>query len=58
MLLISETEMSERRRLWRPPGTVSGGLLEKYALSVRSASVGAVTHGGAVYWPEDIVDET
>jgi hypothetical protein len=36
--------------------TPRGGLLEKYASSVRSASVGAVTHSGGVVWPEDIVD--
>jgi dihydroxy-acid dehydratase len=29
------------------------GLLEKYAATVRSAHVGAVTHSGAVDWPRD-----
>lgn len=30
-----------------------GGVLEKYALMVRPAHVGAVTHSGAVHWPRD-----
>lgn len=57
-LLVAEAELSERRRHWQPPHPVRGGLLEKYALTVQSASVGAVTHSGAVVWPEDLVDES
>ena len=30
--------------------------MEKYAQGVRSASIGAVTHSGAVHWPEEPVD--
>lgn len=30
-----------------------GGVMEKYALTVRPANVGAVTHSGAVEWPRD-----
>jgi dihydroxy-acid dehydratase len=30
-----------------------GGLLEKYALTVRPAHQGAVTHSGAVTWLRD-----
>ena len=30
-----------------------GGVLEKYAMMVRPAHVGAVTHSGAVHWPRD-----
>jgi dihydroxy-acid dehydratase len=56
--MVSEAELSERRRQWRAPRLAGGGLLEKYARSVQSASVGAVTHGGAVCWPEDLVDDT
>jgi dihydroxy-acid dehydratase len=56
-LKVSESELHKRRVAWRPahPPPV-GGLLEKYAHGVRSASVGAVTHSGAVHWPEDIID--
>lgn len=56
-LKVSEAELRERRAAWRPAHAgVVGGLLEKYAQSVRSASIGAVTHSGAVHWPEDPVD--
>jgi dihydroxy-acid dehydratase len=55
-LKLAESDLSERRRRWQAPKAASAGLLEKYALCVRSASVGAVTHSGAVNWPEDIVD--
>jgi dihydroxy-acid dehydratase len=55
-LKLAESELSERRQRWQAPKIASAGLLEKYALCVRSASVGAVTHSGAVCWPQDIVD--
>ena len=32
---------------------MQGGVLEKYALTVRPAHVGAVTHSGGVEWPRD-----
>jgi dihydroxy-acid dehydratase len=35
------------------PATRLGGLLEKYALTVRPAHQGAVTHSGAVVWLRD-----
>ena len=44
------------RRLAQLPAHVpkmQGGVLEKYALTVRPAHVGAVTHSGAVHWPRD-----
>jgi dihydroxy-acid dehydratase len=34
-------------------GVARGGLLEKYALTVRPAHQGAVTHSGAVTWLRD-----
>jgi dihydroxy-acid dehydratase len=34
-------------------GIAHGGLLEKYALTVRPSHQGAVTHSGAVVWPRD-----
>jgi dihydroxy-acid dehydratase len=44
-------------RGWKPPGQPRaaplGGLLEKYALTVRPAHQGAVTHSGAVTWLRD-----
>jgi dihydroxy-acid dehydratase len=50
---LTETELNERRRQWRPAEAPRGGLLEKYARSVGSASEGAVTHSGAVVWPQE-----
>lgn len=55
-LRLSDLELEKRRRQWRPLPICSGGLLEKYARTVRSASVGAVTHSGKVDWPEDPVE--
>ena len=52
-LKVSEVDLRERRAARRPAHPPVGGLLEKYAQSVRSASIGAVTHGGAVQWPQD-----
>jgi dihydroxy-acid dehydratase len=50
-LAISEQQLEERRSRWRPAQRALSGLLEKYSMSVRSATVGAVTHSGAVDWP-------
>jgi dihydroxy-acid dehydratase len=55
-LAISEQQLEERRRRWRPTQRVLSGLLEKYSMSVRSATVGAVTHSGAVDWPFETDD--
>ena len=55
-LSVSEAKLNQRRSRWKAPTIPNAGLLEKYALSVRSASIGAVTHSGAVEWPQDIVD--
>lgn len=49
---LSDTELAARRAAWVPHASMArGGVLEKYALTVRSAAVGAVTHSGAVEWP-------
>jgi dihydroxy-acid dehydratase len=57
-LRLSDRELDDRRKQWRPPANTHTGLLEKYAMTVRSASVGAVTHSGAVVWPQDLIDGT
>ncbi|HEX6978242.1 MAG TPA: dihydroxy-acid dehydratase [Alphaproteobacteria bacterium] len=49
---LSDEELAERRRQWRPRGPKAlGGLLEKYAATVGPANLGAVTHSGAIDWP-------
>ena len=49
---LSEAEFAARRAAWqRPPRERLAGLLEKYAMSVGPAHLGAVTHAGAVDWP-------
>ena len=47
-LLVDEAELARRRAAWTPPPPRHrGGLLEKYAATVRQADEGAVTHSGA-----------
>ena len=55
---LSELELHARlaSRTIRPP--VRGGVLEKYALTVRPGHVGAVTHSGGVIWERDDESET
>lgn len=48
---LTDSELAERRLHWKSPELPRGGLLEKYALGVSSASTGAVTHAGGVTWP-------
>ena len=51
---LSDAELAQR--LAQLPGTATpprGGLLEKYALTVRPSHQGAVTHSGAVHWLRD-----
>jgi dihydroxy-acid dehydratase len=44
-VMISEEEMSARRRQWRPPAPkYTTGVMAKYAKLVSSASEGAVTN--------------
>ena len=55
---LSEFELHARlaSRTIRP--SVRGGVLEKYALTVRPGHVGAVTHSGGVIWERDDEIET
>ncbi len=49
---LSDAELAARRDAWRQPSRARlAGLLEKYAMSVGPAQLGAVTHAGAVDWP-------
>jgi dihydroxy-acid dehydratase len=50
---VDEAEVAARRARWQPPRVERlGGVLEKYARLVGPANLGAVTHSGAVEWPE------
>jgi dihydroxy-acid dehydratase len=52
--LVPSEEVARRRAAWRPPARPRlSGLLQKYAAAVGPAHRGAVTHDGAVDWPED-----
>jgi dihydroxy-acid dehydratase len=52
-LLVDEGELAARRTALRPkPQERLAGVLEKYARLVGPAREGAVTHSGAVEWPE------
>jgi dihydroxy-acid dehydratase len=55
-LQLPDSELALRRREMKPQVKPLAGILEKYAASVRSASVGAVTHSGGVEWPQDLID--
>ena len=49
---LSDTELMARRAGYTPPVRAQlAGALEKYALLVRPAHEGAVTHSGNVQWP-------
>ncbi|WP_165191462.1 dihydroxy-acid dehydratase [Caulobacter soli] len=50
-----DADALQARRAERPPVQLRklGGLLEKYAATVGSAHLGAVTHSGAVIWERD-----
>ncbi|MBK6007198.1 dihydroxy-acid dehydratase [Ramlibacter ginsenosidimutans] len=50
---LTPEEMAERLAQRAFPKAPQGGLLEKYAASVRPACQGAVTHSGAVTWLRD-----
>ena len=51
--LSAETIAQRLAQLGVRPGIAHGGLLEKYALTVRPSHQGAVTHSGAVTWLRD-----
>jgi len=51
---LSPTELAQRLAAVQVnTGSARGGLLEKYALTVRPSHQGAVTHSGAVVWLRD-----
>ncbi len=52
-LIVDEAELARRRAAWKPQQAERlAGVLEKYAKLVGPANLGAVTHGGAVEWPQ------
>jgi dihydroxy-acid dehydratase len=54
-LKISDDELARRKAAWQPrPRGHLAGALQKYAASVGSAHLGAVTHDGNVEWPEGV----
>lgn len=50
---LSDAEIAARLATRRPRPEPRGGLLEKYAATVRPAHQGAVTHSGGVVWLRD-----
>ena len=51
---LSDAELTQRlAQLPAVAAAAHGGLLEKYALTVRPSHQGAVTHSGAVHWLRD-----
>lgn len=51
---LSDAELAQRlAQLPAVAAVAHGGLLEKYALTVRPSHQGAVTHSGAVHWLRD-----
>lgn len=55
---LSESELALRREQYQAPQRARlGGVLEKYALLVQQANVGAVTHSGDVDWPYEQPEE-
>jgi dihydroxy-acid dehydratase len=54
LVQLSDAELAKRlAELPAVAAAARGGLLEKYALTVRSSHQGAVTHSGAVHWLRD-----
>ena len=52
-VLLSDEEIVQRLSMRRARPLVRGGVLEKYALTVRPSHLGAVTHSGGVVWSRD-----
>jgi dihydroxy-acid dehydratase len=50
---LSAREIRTRQKALQRPEVRLGGVLEKYAATVRPAHLGAVTHSGAVDWPRE-----
>ena len=52
-MLVGDDELARRRAAWKPRRQERlAGALEKYAKLVGPANLGALTHSGAVEWPE------
>ena len=52
-MLVGDDELARRRAAWKPQRQERlAGALEKYAKLVGPANLGALTHSGAVEWPE------
>jgi dihydroxy-acid dehydratase len=52
--LVDADEAERRRAAWQPPRREPlAGVLEKYAKLVGPANRGAVTHSGALEWPQE-----
>ena len=52
-MLVGDDELARRRAAWKPQRQERlAGALEKYAKLVGPANLGALTHSGAVDWPE------
>jgi len=52
---VSDAEIAARQAAWKPrQGERLAGALEKYARLVGPANLGAVTHSGAVEWPQGV----
>ncbi len=52
-VLLTDDELAMRLTARVPRAPVRGGVLEKYALTVRASHLGAVTHSGGVVWSRD-----
>ena len=51
---LSDAELAERRQDWSPPDASKlAGALQKYAVTVGPANLGAVTHAGGVVWEHE-----
>ena len=52
-MLVDDDDLARRRAAWKPRRQERlAGALEKYAKLVGPANLGALTHSGAVEWPE------
>jgi dihydroxy-acid dehydratase len=56
-VLIDAAELARRRAVWQPRAAERlAGALEKYAKLVGPANLGAVTHSGAMDWPDETLE--
>ncbi|MFL2782292.1 MAG: hypothetical protein ACJZ9G_08705 [Rhodospirillales bacterium] len=53
---VSSQELAKRRKKWAQPDLADlAGSLQKYAMTVGPANLGAVTHSGNVQWGSEKV---